>query len=104
MPGSTSGETPTTAPATAPGDVITTSRTSTKHWIGLGFLTLAVLTSVVDSSVMTVVTPTISANFHASLPVVEWTTTIYSLFFGATMLLWGKMGSMLGHRRLFVAG
>src|SRR5271168_3556680 len=74
------------------------------HWTGLGFLTLAVLTSVVDSSVMTVVTPTISKTFHASLPVVEWTTTIYSLFFGATMLLWGKMGSIFGHRHLFVAG
>jgi EmrB/QacA subfamily drug resistance transporter len=53
---------------------------------------------------MTVVTPTISKDFHATLPVVEWTTTIYSLFFGATMLLWGKMGSMFGHRRLFVVG
>jgi EmrB/QacA subfamily drug resistance transporter len=74
------------------------------QWIGLGFLTLAVLTSVVDSSVMTVVTPTISKTFHASLPVVEWTTTIYSLFFGATMLLWGKMGSLFGHRRFFIAG
>jgi EmrB/QacA subfamily drug resistance transporter len=72
--------------------------------MGLAFLTLAVLTSVVDSSVMTVVTPTISKTFHAALPVVEWTTTIYSLFFGATMLLWGKMGSFFGHRRLFVAG
>jgi EmrB/QacA subfamily drug resistance transporter len=105
MPGTTPGETSPSSPSTAsPQGVITNSRTSTKHWIGLGFLTLAVLTSVVDSSVMTVVTPTISKNFHASLPVVEWTTTIYSLFFGATMLLWGKMGSMFGHRRLFVAG
>jgi EmrB/QacA subfamily drug resistance transporter len=75
-----------------------------RHWIGLGFLTLAVLTSVVDSSVMTVVTPTIASTFHASLAAVEWTTTIYSLFFGATMLLWGKMGSLFGHRRLFIAG
>ena len=66
--------------------------------------TLAVLTSVVDSSVMTVVTPTISKTFHSPLPVVEWTTTIYSLFFGATMLLWGKMGSIFGHRSLFIFG
>jgi EmrB/QacA subfamily drug resistance transporter len=82
----------------------TANKAPSPHWIGLGFLTLAVLTSVVDSSVMTVVTPTISKTFHASLPVVEWTTTIYSLFFGATMLLWGKMGSIFGHRHLFVAG
>lgn len=93
------------APGAKPaGSVITKPVTSTGHWIGLGFLTLAVLTSVVDSSVMTVVTPTISVSFHATLPVVEWTTTIYSLFFGATMLLWGKMGSIFGHRRLFIYG
>jgi EmrB/QacA subfamily drug resistance transporter len=87
-----------------PGSVISKPVSTTAHWIGLGFLTLAVLTSVVDSSVMTVVTPTISTTFHATLPVVEWTTTIYSLFFGATMLLWGKMGSIFGHRRLFIFG
>jgi MFS family permease len=74
------------------------------HWTGLAFLTLAVLTSVVDSSVMTVATPTISRAFHADLPTVEWTTTIYSLFFGATMLLWSKLGSIHGHRRMFIAG
>ena len=74
------------------------------HWSGLAFLTLAVLTSVVDSSVMTVATPTIARVFHAGLPLVEWTTTIYSLFFGATMLLWSKLGSLYGQRRLFVIG
>jgi len=74
------------------------------HWAGLSFLTLAVLTSVIDASVMTVATPTIARTFHADLATVEWTTTIYSLFFGATMLLWGKMGTFFGHRRLFVAG
>jgi EmrB/QacA subfamily drug resistance transporter len=100
MAGSQGAENPRAPPAS----VITNPRSSSSHWIGLGFLTLAVLTSVVDSSVMTVVTPTISATFHASLPVVEWTTTIYSLFFGATMLLWGKMGSIFGHRHLFIAG
>jgi EmrB/QacA subfamily drug resistance transporter len=88
----------------APEAVIARPVSTTGHWIGLGFLTLAVLTSVVDSSVMTVVTPTISKTFHATLPAVEWTTTIYSLFFGATMLLWGKMGSLFGHRRLFIVG
>jgi EmrB/QacA subfamily drug resistance transporter len=90
--------------AASPESAIANPRSSPRHWIGLGFLTLAVLTSVVDSSVMTVVTPTISKTFHATLPVVEWTTTIYSLFFGATMLLWGKMGSLFGHRHLFIAG
>jgi EmrB/QacA subfamily drug resistance transporter len=74
------------------------------HWSGLAFLTLAVLTSVVDSSVMTVATPTILRVFQTNLATVEWTTTIYSLFFGATMLLWSKLGSIHGHRRLFMIG
>jgi EmrB/QacA subfamily drug resistance transporter len=105
MAGPTSRDSPAIRPeAGSPESVITTPRSSPAHWVGLGFLTLAVLTSVVDSSVMTVVTPTISKKFHAALPIVEWTTTIYSLFFGATMLLWGKMGSIFGHRRLFIAG
>jgi EmrB/QacA subfamily drug resistance transporter len=72
------------------------------HWIGLIFLTLAVLTSVIDSSVMTVATPTISKAFKAGLPEVEWNTTIYSLVFGATMLLWGKLGATYGYRRVFI--
>jgi MFS family permease len=77
---------------------------SAGYWGGLAFLTLAVLTSIVDTSVMTVSTPAITRDFGANLADVEWSSTIYSLFFGATMLLWGKLGGTFGHRRLFVAG
>ena len=67
------------------------------RWIALAFLTFSALTSVIDNSVMTVVTPTIEQSFHASFEAVEWTTSSYALVFGATMLLWGKLGAMFGH-------
>jgi EmrB/QacA subfamily drug resistance transporter len=81
-----------------------TSVPARAHWAGLVFLTLAVLTSVVDSSVMTVATPTITKAYHTGLSTVEWTATIYSLVFGATMLLWSKVGSTWGYRRVFILG
>src|SRR4029434_7952481 len=78
--------------------------TTSDRWIALAFLTFSALTSVIDTSVMTVVTPTIAQSFHASLEAVEWTTSSYALVFGATMLLWGKLGAMLGHRHMFILG
>ena len=53
---------------------------------------------------MTVSTPAIAKAFGSVLEEVEWNTTIYSLIFGATMLLWGKLGGMYGHKKLFVCG
>jgi EmrB/QacA subfamily drug resistance transporter len=85
--------TPGSAP-TAPPD----------RWIALAFLTFSALTSVIDNAVMTVVTPTLEHSFQASLEAVEWATSGYALVFGATMLLWGKLGAMFGHRRLFILG
>jgi hypothetical protein len=70
------------------------------RWVALAFLTFSALTSVIDTSVMTVVTPTLAHSFHASLEAVEWTTSSYALVFGATMLLWGKLGAMLGHQHM----
>jgi EmrB/QacA subfamily drug resistance transporter len=84
-------------PASAP--TVTSDR-----WIALAFLTFSALTSVIDNSVMIVVTPTLETSFHASLEAVEWTTSSYALVFGATMLLWGKLGAMFGHRRMFILG
>ena len=78
--------------------------TTSDRWIALAFLTFSALTSVLDTSVMTVVTPTLAQSFHASLEAVEWTTSSYALVFGATMLLWGKLGAMFGHRHMFILG
>src|SRR5215510_11047224 len=74
------------------------------RWIALAFLTFSALTSVIDTSVMTVVTPTIAQSFHASLEAVEWTTSSYALVFGATMLLWGKLGAIFGYQHMFILG
>jgi EmrB/QacA subfamily drug resistance transporter len=81
-----------------------TEDSSKRVWCALGFLTLAVLTSIVDTSVMTVSTPSIAKAFGAHVSLVEWNTTIYSLLFGSTMLLWGKLGEMYGHKYMFVIG
>jgi predicted MFS family arabinose efflux permease len=52
------------------------------RWIALAFLTFSALTSVIDNSVMTVVTPTIEQSFQASLEAVEWATSGYALVLG----------------------
>jgi len=70
----------------------------------VGILTIAVLITTLDTSVMTVTTPTVQKVFGASLQMLEWTTTIYALFFGATMLLWSRIGEVYGHRQIFVIG
>jgi EmrB/QacA subfamily drug resistance transporter len=83
---------------------VSPSSRSANRWAALGFITLAVMTSVIDNSVMTVATPSIVETFQATLEAVEWASSSYALLFGATMLLWGRLGAMYGHRRMFIAG
>ena len=45
---------------------------TSNRWLALAFLTFSALTSVLDTSVMPVFTPTLAPAFHASLEAVEW--------------------------------
>jgi EmrB/QacA subfamily drug resistance transporter len=74
-----------------------------------GILTLLLLGTVqfldiVDSSIVNVALPSIQHSLHFSQQNLQWVASGYLLTFGGFLLLGGRLGDLLGRRRMLVAG
>lgn len=74
------------------------------RWLSLFILGLGMFVSVVDSSVVSEVTPAMQEEFNANEPEMLMVVTIYSLVFASFLLLFGKIGHRFGLRRLQALG
>ena len=72
---------------------------------GFGVLVVALGTLVVpfDSSV-NFAFPFITRAFGLPIPAIQWVVIAYTLTYAALMLVFGRVGDMLGYRRIFLAG
>jgi EmrB/QacA subfamily drug resistance transporter len=59
---------------------------------------------VVDTTVVNVALPSIRSSLHFSPTSLAWVVNAYMLTFGGFLLLAGRLGDLLGHRRLFLSG
>jgi EmrB/QacA subfamily drug resistance transporter len=73
---------------------------------GLALLVIATaqLMVVLDSTVVNVALPHIQRALGFSGTGLEWVVNAYALAFGGLLLLGGRLGDLLGRRRMFVAG
>lgn len=74
------------------------------RWLALLVLGFGMFIDVVDSSVVNVATPAMQEEFSATESQMLLLVTIYSLVFASFLLLFGKIGSRFGLRRLQVVG
>ena len=75
----------------------------------LGILTLLLLATVqfiviIDSSIVNVALPSIQRSLHFSQQNLQWVVSGYVLTFGGFLLLGGRLGDLLGRRRMLVIG
>jgi EmrB/QacA subfamily drug resistance transporter len=59
---------------------------------------------ILDVAVVYVALPAIKHDLHFSQGALPWVVTAYSIMFGGTLLLGGRLADLLGRRRLFVIG
>ncbi|MFB9387874.1 MFS transporter [Streptomyces coeruleoprunus] len=59
---------------------------------------------IVDVTVVNVALPTIGAELSLGASALTWVVTAYTLFFGSLLLLGGRVGDLLGRRRMFLVG
>ncbi len=59
---------------------------------------------IVDVTVMNIALPRIQNSLGFSPTGLSWVITAYTLVFGGLLLLGGRLGDLLGRRRIFVAG
>ena len=67
-------------------------------------ISTAQLMVVLDATIVTVALPSIQGALHFSPENLQWILTAYTLTFGGLLLLGGRLGDVLGRRRMFVFG
>jgi EmrB/QacA subfamily drug resistance transporter len=78
--------------------------TSNTRGLAMGVLIFASFMDLLDATIVNVALPSIQKDLGASGAQLEWTVGGYLLAFAVLMITGGRLGDMLGRRRLFVAG
>lgn len=73
-------------------------------WKALAVLGVAYLMVVLDVAIVNVALNAIQEDLNFAQADLQWIVSGYALTFGGFLLLGGRMGDILGRRRLFVAG
>jgi len=60
--------------------------------------------ATLDGSIVNVALPTLTADLGATIGGAEWVVSAYLLVISATLLAAGRLGDVLGHRRVFLGG
>lgn len=60
--------------------------------------------SALDSSVVNVILPLLKSELHSSIDRVAWVPSVYLLVVSALLLLFGRLGDLNGHKRVYLAG
>jgi EmrB/QacA subfamily drug resistance transporter len=74
------------------------------RWIALIVLCTGVLMIVLDVTVVNVALPTIQSDLGFTQSSLAWVVNAYLIAFGGLLLLAGRMGDLLGRKRVFMAG
>src|SRR5215217_8550616 len=75
-----------------------------QRWKALAVLGVAYLMVVLDVSIVNVALPSIQTELNFAPENLQWVISGYALTFGGFLLLGGRIGDLLGRRRLFMAG
>jgi len=78
--------------------------TEKNRWIALYVLCTGVLMIVLDATVVNVALPSIKDDLNFTQSNLAWVVNAYLIAFGGSLLLAGRLGDLLGHRRIFMVG
>jgi EmrB/QacA subfamily drug resistance transporter len=74
------------------------------RWIALYVLCVGVLMIVLDATVVNVALPSIKEDLDFSQSNLAWVVNAYLIAFGGLLLLAGRLGDLIGYRRVFMWG
>src|ERR1700745_836968 len=74
------------------------------RWIALVVLCVGMLMIVLDQTIVNVALPSIQSDLHFSTSSLAWVVNAYLIAFGGLLLLAGRLGDLIGRRRVFLAG
>ena len=75
-----------------------------RRWIALVVLCAGFLMIVLDQTIVNVALPSIQSDLHFSQSSLAWVVNAYLIAFGGLLLLAGRLGDLIGRRRIFLSG
>jgi EmrB/QacA subfamily drug resistance transporter len=80
------------------------SKRERRRWIALAVLCLGQLMMVLDSTIVNVALPSIQHDLNFSQGNLTWVLDGYLITFGGFLLLAGRLGDLVGRKRVFLSG
>jgi MFS family permease len=80
------------------------SKRERRRWIALAVLCLGQLMMVLDATIVNVALPSIQHDLHFSQSSLTWVINGYLVTFGGFLLLAGRVGDLVGRKKVFLAG
>src|SRR5919112_5054850 len=77
---------------------------SRRKWMALVVVCLGQLMMVVDMTVVNVALPVIQRDLRFSQADLTWVVGAYLISYGSFLLLAGRLGDLIGRKRVFLAG
>src|ERR671914_1430274 len=75
-----------------------------RHWLALYVLCVGMLMIVLDATIVNVALPTIQDDLGFAQNDLAWVVNAYLIAFGGLLLLAGRIGDLIGQRRIFLVG
>src|SRR5262245_50449398 len=75
-----------------------------RRWATLAVVCLAQLMIVLDVTIVNVALPAIQQDLHFSQGDLTWVVNAFLVSFGSLLLLTGRLGDLVGRKRVFLAG
>ena len=85
-------------------DGLSTDASPRRRWIALVVLCVGVLMIILDSTIVNVALPSIQSDLGFSQSSLAWVVNAYLITFGGLLLLAGRLGDLLGRKRIFMVG
>ena len=83
---------------------MTATPTDRSRWMALVVLCAGMLMIILDQTIVNVALPTIQSDLGFSQSSLAWVINAYLIALGGLLLLAGRMGDLLGRKRVFLAG
>src|SRR6516164_2849584 len=80
------------------------STTDRSRWIALVVLCAGALMIILDMTIVNVALPAIQRDLHFTQSNLAWVVNGYLITFGGLLLLAGRLGDMVGRRKVFMVG
>src|ERR1700732_4941277 len=75
-----------------------------RRWIALAVLCLGQLMMVLDATIVNVALPSIQRDLRFTQGNLTWVINGYLIAFGGVLLLAGRVGDLVGRKKVFLAG